>query len=578
MLDKPHAPPTWAQRYALAYLAFVRFSRAHRFALAGLGVMLAAGAYLLASEAGFAGLHAAAITMAIVALLAALSGRLLLASMTVAGMVGAVGAAANIKRARSDFILHAYDLFDPWRWSFSPLDIAHAYPAWSATFVVSLLVLLGAAPILARFEPRNVGRVWALAGFACFAALGAFAAHMKGEPRQTQYTWQDLHLSSFYSSWPETLEALWRRRLFEVGPHAAGLAFDPRPTCAPEAKPPHVILIHQESVSPPTHFQNLAYDRRLLPFFASHDGRQHDLRVETYGGASWLTEFSVLTGMSSRFFGGLRNFVQIYMAGRTDDALPAVMTRCGYRDVMFYPYLKGFFGSARFFESVGFREIFDIKAQGAPTTMERDSVYFGNTMDEIARHIAVSQAPVFAFVQTMSAHWPYDVTYWPERDVPGGGPGTHPEMNEYLRRLAMSKIDNDWLMAELARRFPKERFLIVQYGDHQPLASRTFFGYREEEVEEINSTLPQSSAAFLTYFSVNGVNYAPPPLPALETIDAAYIGAILLDQAGLPLPDSWAARLQLMNACEGRYASCPDRAQVLAFHRRLVDSGLVRAR
>ncbi|MDB5593118.1 MAG: sulfatase [Hyphomicrobiales bacterium] len=575
MLDTPHAAPGAARTHA-ASRALARMSRGRWFALAAAGVALATCAYLFSTEPRYTGLHAASVTMALAALAAALARRLLLAALGVAAMVGVVAAVAEIKRARTDFVLHAYELFEPLRWSFSPLEIVRDHPELSAVFAVSLLLLLAGPLALRRLEPRNARRLPALLALAAFAALGGWASHMKREPRQTQYTWEDVHLSSFYSSWPETLQAL-SRGLFEVGPPAGALAFDPRPACAPSSKPPHVILIHQESVTPPTGFPGLAYDPSVLPFFASHDGRRHALRVETYGGASWLTEFSVLTGMSSRFFGGLRNFVQVYMAGRTDDALPAAMARCGYRNVMFYPYVKGFMGSGRFFESVGFPEIFDMKAQGAPTNMEPDSVYFANAMDEIARHVAGSSAPLFAFVQTMSAHWPYDVTMWPERAVPGG-PGAHPEMSEYLRRLAMGNIDQAWLRAELARRFPQERFLVVQYGDHQPLASRIYFGFSTQEAEEILSALPAASPAYLTFYSANGVNYAPPPLPRHETVDAPYLGAILLQQAGLPLPDSWRERLRLMDACEGAYAACTDRALVLAFHRRLVDSGLVRAR
>jgi phosphoglycerol transferase MdoB-like AlkP superfamily enzyme len=393
-----------------------------------------------------------------------------------------------------------------------------------------------------------------------------------------QYTWADRNLSSFYSSWPEAIEALRRGFLFDVGERKGAIArLDPAPVCAPQNKPPHIILIHQESVTPPMPFANLAYDPALAEFFKSHDGRVHKLRVETYGGGSWLTEFSVLTGMASRFFGGMQQFVQVYMAGRVDDALPTALARSGYRNVMFYPYLKGFFGSSRFFESVGLKEIFDLKAQGAPTSMEQDRFYYSNALEEIARHTQASQKPLFIFVQTMGAHWPYDVTYWPERKV-SGSPGAGAEMHEYLRRLAMSKEDYGELRAALAQRFPGERFLIVQYGDHQPLATRNFFGFDAEEIEAINRTLPENSPAFETYFSVNAINFTPPALPQTPVLDAAYLGAILFDQARLPPPDSWRARLALMAHCNGHYAACPDRAAVLAFHRKLVDSGLVRAR
>ena len=177
----------------------------------------------------------------------------------------------------------------------------------------------------------------------------------------------------------------------------------------------------------------------------------------------------------------------------------------------------------------------------------------------------------------MSAHWPYTNTYEPDVDVPGSDAETHPEIHEYLRRLAMVKMDDAWFTAELARQFPGEAFLIVRYGDHHPLATRLLFGQPEIiEVQDIH--LPPDSPAFLTFYALDGVGYAPPPTPAIEVVDAAYLGALLLDAARLPLPASWRERLELMKACDGRYWTCPDHERVLRFQRRLLDSGLMRAR
>jgi hypothetical protein len=44
----------------------------------------------------------------------------------------------------------------------------------------------------------------------------------------------------------------------------------------------------------------------------------------------------------------------------------------------------------------------------------------------------------------------------PEIEVPGGGPGTDPQMHEYLRRLAMARMDYAHLRTELSRRFPAQ--------------------------------------------------------------------------------------------------------------------------
>ncbi len=543
--------------------------------MAALAVAAATCFAIIAGDRDMTGVHAVATTLALGCVATLATRRALTSAALCAALVTLVLAVAHVKRLRTDFILHAWDLFDPAVWTFSPLAVAADHPVAGALIVAALAGLAG-LPLLARRETPNVRARYATSIFVVSAATAAGAAFADGEPKQTQYTFPDRHLSSFYSSWPPALAALARGQLMEAAPERVA-PFDLAAACAPADKPPHVILIHQESVTYPGALPGLAYDRRVDDLFRSHDGTIRALRVETYGGASWLTEFSVLTGAASRFFGGMRSFVQIYMAGRMADALPLQMQACGYRNVMFYPYLRGFFGSAPFFESVGLRDIFDSRAQKAATSAEPDRFYYANALDEIARHIKADRKPLFIYLQTMAAHWPYDVTYWPERAVPGA-PDAHPEMHEYLRRLFMGRDDFAWLQDELARRFPGERFLIIQYGDHHPLATRFFFGFNREEIEAINRAMPSDSPAFKTFYSSIGVNYAPPPLPEPRVIDGAWLGVVLLEQAGLPLPPSWRERARLMRACDGAYALCPDRDAILRFHRRLIDSGLVNAR
>jgi hypothetical protein len=161
--------------------------------------------------------------------------------------------------------------------------------------------------------------------------------------------------------------------------------------------------------------------------------------------------------------------------------------------------------------------------------------------------------------------------------VAGGGPGTHPEMHEYLRRVSMAKRDYDEFVAELERRFPGERFLLVHYGDHHPTSTRMLLGFKED-VEAEDVALDPESIGFLTYYVVDGINYRVPPLPDFDALDVPYLGTLILDAAGLPLSDAHRERKRLMMLCQGRYNSCAKRDEILAFHRRLIDSGLLIAR
>jgi hypothetical protein len=326
---------------------------------------------------------------------------------------------------------------------------------------------------------------------------------------------------------------------------------------------------------PPRLYPRLQDARTLDRFFLSDDGRLHRLRVETYGGGSWVTEFALLTGISTKAFGDMRMFVQVLMEGRLKETLPQSLANCGYRTLMLFPMNTGFLSLDRFYRSIGFSEILDRRAQGAPTTRERDRFYFQNGLDAMDRHFKSSDRRLFVYIQTMAAHGPYDSAYMPEENVPGGGPGTSPEMSEYLRRAAMAERDRDFLLSEIKRRFPGEPILVVRYGDHQPSATRDIINnvWGDDSPDVGSDGRP---GPFITFYAMQGNSFLVPPLPSYDPLDIAYLGTMVLEAAGLPLSAAQRERKRLMVACEGRYFGCEPRSRILAFHRRLINSGFVR--
>ncbi|MEQ1615307.1 MAG: sulfatase, partial [Hyphomicrobiaceae bacterium] len=88
-------------------------------------------------------------------------------------------------------------------------------------------------------------------------------------------------------------------------------------------------------------------------------------------------------------------------------------------------------------------------------------------------------------------------------------------------------------------------------------------------------TMERHPDAFVTYYSADGVGYQPGPLPDVDLLDVPYLGAVIMDAARLPLPDTYRERKRLMTVCDGRYHGCSSRGEILAFHRRLLNSGLM---
>ena len=64
--------------------------------------------------------------------------------------------------------------------------------------------------------------------------------------------------------------------------------------------------------------------------FKSFDGKERKFLTESSGGASWLAEYNVLAGLSSRSFGRFSYFVTRIASGRVERGLPLALRRCGY--------------------------------------------------------------------------------------------------------------------------------------------------------------------------------------------------------------------------------------------------------
>ncbi len=518
------------------------------------------------------------VTATLIGLVAFASRRVLFSTALVAAFIALVVIGSDVKWKYLGMVLHAYDVVF---YMMSPDTLWYLWIDFRKELIalgVAISGIVALAWFIHRNDPTRVTRKVAAIATAAAAMVGMLGDLARGERPHTLFYWDDLYVSSFYSSWAETVATLWRGQLIEAAAHDPTVrAFGTPATCPMREKPPHIILIHQESVIPPSLFPQIAYDKSLDPFFRSGDGSLRKLRVETYGGASWLTEFSVLAGVSTYSFGGMRTFVQSMMQGKVHDTLPQTLERCGYDNVLFYPVPKHFVSSGKFYSSIGLSEIHDFTGQGAKRYNERDRFYYTNALQRIGEQVSRKGAPLFTYIITSVAHLPYKDTHSPDMAVPGGGPGTDPEMHEYLRRLSLARIDFEWFRAELQKRYPRERFLIVQYGDHQPIVTRPLLGIGAE-TEAHNVLMAPDSPGFLSYYAVDGINMTVPPLPDVDVLDVPYLGTLMMKSAGLPLTPAGRERMRLMERCQGRYYQCKHQDEILAFHRRLIDSGLLVAR
>jgi phosphoglycerol transferase MdoB-like AlkP superfamily enzyme len=342
---------------------------------------------------------------------------------------------------------------------------------------------------------------------------------------------------------------------------------------APGGKPPHIIMVHDES----------SFDIRVAPdikvpdgygsHFQSFDGKARHFLVESVGGPSWYTEYNVLAGLSARSFGKFAYHVTQIAAGRVERGLPTALRRCGYRTFSIYPALGAFMSARSFQAGTGVEHFFDQQALGT-NRIEPDQFYYDAARRLIERERG--EGSMFIFVYLAQNHWPWHHRWRPDLLPEWTDPGNTPVIDEYLRRQAMSARDYAGLLAQLRSDFPDEPFLLVRYGDHQPDFA---FLIQEPALDEAAITqrlINYDPRYFATYYAIDAINYQPVNISAaLDTIEGPYLPLITQELAGLPLDASFAEQKKIFERCKGLFYGCDGGAQARRFNRLLIDAGLI---
>lgn len=447
------------------------------------------------------------------------------------------------------------------------------------TLVVALLLSLWwrEAPVAAaRLRTTAIG----LAGLAVTVACGAAIAN-----RGASFFDPNRHIfSAFIGSLADVPQLMSARGYLQITAQAslAPLPADPI-VCVPDGDPPDIVMFLNESAMPPGVYPQIRYPEEAKDLFRSHDGAVHGLRVETFGGGTWLTDFSALTGLSTSMFGNMRNFAAQLTTGRLRHSLPQYLKACGYQTTIVYPSLAEFAGSANFYRSIGFDRVIDRKVHKAPDERQRDAFYWAQVRKIIdAAGAGPSRKPQFIVTSSMSPHSPWNFRFAPEALRPGEQADWNgdPELDEYLWRLVLARRDRDAFRAGLDRDHPDRGFLFVSYGDHQPALPRLPLANASAIADKGAAwQLDPTSRAFQTYYAIEGQGFTPRiAMPDAPILEVPHLATLTIAAAGLPLDPVYARRMRLLEQCKGLYMTCADRGAVMAFQRWLVDAGWIARR
>lgn len=536
---------------------------------------LATLAILYPSEYGAFSVTMALLAVAFLnALLLIVLRRPMLAAALSLGLVGGLTVLSRLKFDVSWMTISFFDVLivDGETTSF----LMAAFPQQRTMLMGAALVVVPVLGLIWWFDPFRIRR--RVAASVAAVSLAGMTGLSLLVPEQPWELFQGVnHLSNFARSGVTGVGELLTRGLMESDPAGSAnetsrLAVDH--TCRPARKPPHIIMVLDESSFDITAAPGIRVPPGYRQHFRSFDGKSRSFVVEASGGPTWYAEYNVLTGLSARSFGRFKFFVTRIATDRVSRGLPQALRRCGYQTATLYPVSGAFLSAKKFQKTTGIERFIDQQEMKA-SDPEPDRFYFDQAVRTLERRQA--DRPMFMFVYVAANHFPWTSSFRPDLTPNWRGPGNTPEVDEYIRRQVMSAQDYAAFRARLAREFPGESFLIVRFGDHQPAISARLLDPKLDDAAIAQRVMEFDPRYYSTYYAIDTINFDPVDLSsARDTLEAPYLPLVIQEAAGLPLDASFVEQKRILQRCDGLFYSCRDGAEARRFNRLLIDAGLIK--
>lgn len=336
------------------------------------------------------------------------------------------------------------------------------------------------------------------------------------------------------------------------------------PETQTEIKPDIIILLQESTVNPSIY----QFDKDLaLPdlfMFQKDEGvsAQSPLRVQTFGGGTWLSEFSILTGLNTDDFGARKNSVFYFVVDNLNESLFRRLKAEGYYTVLLTPFNRSAYHAGYAYEQMGVDEIIQPQELGYPGHLE-ENLWKISTQDMLGYIEEVlkkrTDKPLFIFSLTMYEHGPYDESHTDDYQITGqtkssNAPG---KFSHYMEKIITSDPAIKDFSNFVAQREKPTMFLY--FGDHQP------------NIELNNYQSPFTNPAHITQFTLRDNLTQGASLSTGELTDISFLGGMILERARLPLSPFYKANIQMRHLCEGKLNDCEDEKLINSYKNYIYD-------
>jgi hypothetical protein len=547
------------------------------FKLAARGALTAALLVLLAAVALEAGWTARLLAVLLVALLALplflLTGRPRFSLLLAALPLDTIFLASKVKQHFLDVPLLFFDA--QYLTGTHLFDLAVVYVPLTLGILAALTLMAALLALVWRMDHRCPHALWPwLLVLLLLWPLALVYQRLAGHGvAEVADPWQilsahDRVFESFFVS------ALHREpRLWPVAGTAAPAAGSAVTPPAPESLPELFTILQETTFDP----------NRLLRYCVKQPCVDRDftqapvsglMRVHTFGGGTWMSEFTYLAGLPHLNLGPAGYYAPHTMMGRVRHSLPQYLKGLGYAAIAIYPTEGEFINASAFYRSIGFDEFLDIADLGLGGGQHPWRIPDQTLFEGVLKKLPVIRArhpgkPLFVFMLTLAQHGPHGPGFIskgmpPDARAPAAYPAfTRLALSDYLQRMDKSAAAFARLRQALQAAAPAgRRSLVLHWGDHHP---------------EFSSRLPagdftlSDAPDYTTYYALHGTaKDSLDPGLTRQRLDIAYLSTLLLKAAGLPLDEVFQMRERAWRECGGRYAGC-EQPVIGELHRLLLD-------
>ena len=328
---------------------------------------------------------------------------------------------------------------------------------------------------------------------------------------------------------------------------------------------PDIVIWLNESTFNPHNFKlpNARFPR--MEMFEDNDRTRASglMRTHTFGGKTWLSEFSMLTGLVPDDFGARRSLVFNNVSPKVTSNIVTLLKANGYTTVALMPTPKRFYGAGRTYAALGFDRILTLRDFHEYDNVKGDEwdIADSDRMSEAARKLitdhrnsANHDKPIFVYMLSVHEHAPYSdktpIDYNLEHS--GLSKKLAAKFTHYVNKLRQLNIGVTAMDQYLAA--SKHPMLFTYFGDHQ--------AYYEDDSPPYRYNLPKPD--LITQFQIRS-NFGPKTLPRLPLTDIAFVPSLVVDYAGVKKDKYFEALSAMRRLCEGKLEDCDDQALVQSY-------------